>query len=82
MYISDTGAATGPIVQELGPQGSPYNSTGKRMIYAFDRTENGNHLINKRPIYLAQERLPDGLKVAANGYVGMISLDSFSLNSG
>ncbi|RAL66636.1 hypothetical protein DID88_006324 [Monilinia fructigena] len=69
VYISDTGAVSGPIAQDLGPQGATFNSTGKRIIYAFDRTANGNHLINKRPIYLAQDWLPDGLKVAANGYI-------------
>ncbi|KAA8564325.1 hypothetical protein EYC84_011269 [Monilinia fructicola] len=69
VYISDTGAASGPIAAALGPQGTTFTSTGKRIIYAFDRTANGNHLINKRPIYLAQDWLPDGLKVAANGYI-------------
>jgi hypothetical protein len=69
MYISDTGAIEGTIVQTLGSQGSPFNTTGKRTVYAFDLTKNGKHIINKRPIYLAQDWMPDGLKVAANGYV-------------
>jgi hypothetical protein len=69
VYISDTGAIEGTIVQALGPQGSPFNTTGKRTVYAFDLTDNGKHIINKRPIYLAQDWVPDGLKVAANGYV-------------
>ncbi|KAL3421316.1 hypothetical protein PVAG01_07760 [Phlyctema vagabunda] len=69
VYISDTGAISGPIAQSVGSQGATYNTTGKRAIYAFDLTQDGNHLINKRPIYLAQDWAPDGLKVARNGYV-------------
>ena len=30
---------------------------------------NGTYIGNKRLIYLAQDWVPDGLKVAANGYV-------------
>jgi hypothetical protein len=70
VYISDTGAIEGPIVQSLGPQGSPFNTTGKRTVYAFDLSGNGKHLLNKRPVYLAQDWVPDGLKVAGNGYIG------------
>jgi len=69
VYISDTGAITGTTQQSLGPQGSPFNTTGKRTIYAFDLSANGKHLLNKRPVYLAQDWVPDGLKVAANGYI-------------
>ena len=75
VYISDTAANTGTIAQKLGSQGVHFNSTGKRTIYAFDLTTNGNSLINKRPIYLAQDLVPDGLKVARNGYVGKFSND-------
>ena len=70
MYISDTGAIQGTILQSLGPQGSPFNTTGKRTIYAYDLSPDGNHILNRRPIYLAQDWVPDGLKVAGNGYVG------------
>ena len=69
VYITDTGAVTGTILQSLGPQGSPFNTTGKRTVYAYDLSENGNQLLNKRPINLSQDWVPDGLKVAANGYV-------------
>jgi len=69
VYLTDSGAIQGPIVQSLGPQGSPFNTTGKRTVYAFDLTHDGKHLINKRPIWLAQDWVPDGLKVARNGYV-------------
>ncbi len=42
----------------------------KRTVYAFDVTSDGNHIVNKRPIYLAQAWVPDGLKVARNGFIG------------
>lgn len=32
-------------------------------------SSDGTRISNKRPIYLAASFLPDGLKVAANGYV-------------
>ena len=38
-------------------------------MYAFDLSKDATYLTNKRPIYLAQDWVPDGLKVAANGYV-------------
>ncbi len=69
MYISDTGAVTGTIAMSLGPQGVQFNATGKRMIYAYNVSDNAMYLFNKRPIYLAQDWVPDGLKVARNGYV-------------
>lgn len=68
VYISDSGADTGSILAD-GPPGSTYNETGKRTIYKFDRVDNGTHIANKRPIWYAQELDPDGLKVAANGYI-------------
>jgi sugar lactone lactonase YvrE len=72
VYISDTGAISATILQSLGtPNSVPFNTTGKRIIYAYDTTKDGNHIVNKRPIYLAQEGVPDGLKVARNGYVGI-----------
>jgi hypothetical protein len=69
VYITDTGAVEGTIIQSLGSQGTPFNTTGKRTIYAFDLSTDGMSISNKRPIYLAQDWVPDGLKVAANGYV-------------
>lgn len=68
VYISDTGAVTGSIVAG-GPPGSPFNKTGPRAIYKYDLLDGGTHLINKRPIWYAQDWVPDGLKVAANGYI-------------
>jgi hypothetical protein len=69
VYITDSGAVAGPILQSIGPQGTTFNTTGKRMVYAYDLTPDGNHIVNKRPIYLSQDWIPDGLKVARNGYV-------------
>ena len=69
VYITDSGAIAGPILQSIGSQGTTFNTTGKRTVYAFDLTADGNQVVNKRPIYLAQDWVPDGLKVAGNGYV-------------
>ncbi|MCJ1424161.1 hypothetical protein MMC29_002048 [Sticta canariensis] len=69
LYISDTGASNGPIDASVGSQGSVFNATGKRIIYAFTVSDRGTSLLNKRPLYLSQDLAPDGLKVAQNGYV-------------
>jgi sugar lactone lactonase YvrE len=68
IYISDTGAETGSIVKG-GPPGSPFNQTGPRAVYKYDVCDGGTHITNKRPIWYAQDWVPDGLKVAANGFV-------------
>ncbi|KAL8942657.1 MAG: hypothetical protein Q9211_001303 [Gyalolechia sp. 1 TL-2023] len=69
LYISDTGAASGSISPYTPAQGSTFNATGKRTIYAFDLSDDATYLTNKRSLYLAQDWTPDGLKVASNGYV-------------
>lgn len=69
LYISDSGAEAGSIAASAGNQASTFNATGKRTIYAYTLCNRGVSLLNKRPIYLAQDRIPDGLKVAKNGYV-------------
>jgi len=38
-------------------------------VYKFDVVDNGTHIANKRPIWQSPDYVPDGLKVAANGYV-------------
>lgn len=68
VYISDTGAISGSVLPD-GPPGSPWNQTGVRTIYKYDLVDDGTHITGKRPIWLAQQLVPDGLKVAANGYV-------------
>ena len=69
IYISDTGAISGTIAASLGSQGASFNVTGKRIVYAFDVTADATAIVNKRPIYLAMSSIPDGLKVAKNGYI-------------
>ena len=69
IYISDTGAEDGSIAAGGGGQGTTFTPTGKRAIYAYTVGEKGTSLVNKRPFYLSQDRIPDGLKVARNGYV-------------
>lgn len=66
VYISDTGAFGGSIVP---PRHIDYNTTGFRTIYSFDLSENGNTIGNRKPIYLSPNYIPDGLKVAGNGWV-------------
>ena len=67
--ISDTGADSGPIDGRLGSLGATINATGKRTIYAYDVMGNGTYIGNKKSVYLAQDWVPDGFKVAANGYI-------------
>ena len=69
LYISDTGAVNGPIDPRVGSQGSSFNTTGHRTIYAYDVANNGTKISNKRAFYLSQDWVPDGLKVSAEGLV-------------
>lgn len=69
IYISDTGAVSGTYTPAFPANGTPFNQTGKRAIYKYDVVDNGMNICCKRPIYLAQDWVPDGLKVAANGMV-------------
>ena len=69
IYISDTGAVTGPIDRASGPQPPTYHQTGKRTVYAFDLNGDGTYLSQKRPVYQSLDGAPDGLKVARNGYI-------------
>jgi sugar lactone lactonase YvrE len=69
LYISDTGAVSGQIDPKLGSQGTTFNTTGKRIVYAYDVSNNGTKISNKRPFYLAQDWIPDGLKVSQEGLV-------------
>ncbi|KAI9734939.1 MAG: hypothetical protein M1834_002019 [Cirrosporium novae-zelandiae] len=68
LYISDTGAVSGLVTGKVS-QGQSYSHLGKKTVYAFDVSDDATYLTNKRPIYLAQQHCPDGLKVARNGYV-------------
>ena len=78
LYISDTGLETvGPVASR--GKGNSYDypiriyftSTLARNIWAFDvnRTPAGAYLSGKRSIFQSLEGSPDGLKIAANGYI-------------
>ncbi len=41
----------------------------RKTVYAFDVINNGTALANQRALFLAQDRIPDGIKVARNGYI-------------
>ncbi|KAF2150540.1 calcium-dependent phosphotriesterase [Myriangium duriaei CBS 260.36] len=69
IYISDTGANTGTIDPNLDIPGSRINQTGPRTVYKFDVVDEGRGLAGRRPLFYAPDGVPDGLKVAANGYV-------------
>ncbi|KAJ9502482.1 hypothetical protein LTR99_007546 [Exophiala xenobiotica] len=69
LYISDTGAVSGEIAPGYRGEGTTFNTTGKRTIYAFDVANNGTRVSNKRAFYLAQDWVPDGLKVSREGLV-------------
>ncbi|KAJ9638179.1 hypothetical protein H2204_004490 [Knufia peltigerae] len=69
LYISDTGAVYGTIAPGYGGDGTQFNTTAPRTIYAFDVTNNGTRVSNKRSFYLAQDWVPDGLKVSKEGLV-------------
>jgi sugar lactone lactonase YvrE len=77
LYISDTGLETvGPEASDNGgtydyPIRIYFTSTNSRNIFAYDvnRTPSGAYLSNKRNIFQSLEGSPDGLKIAANGYL-------------
>ncbi|KAI9859782.1 MAG: hypothetical protein M1813_006499 [Trichoglossum hirsutum] len=68
IYISDTGAYSGMYSPQFPSQGYFFNSTGPRSVYAYDLRHDG-HISNKRVFYRALHGVPDGVKVAKNGYV-------------
>ncbi|KAI4158272.1 MAG: hypothetical protein LQ342_007607 [Letrouitia transgressa] len=85
LYITDSGLESVGKTATRG-QGDFYNypikidfiGTAKRNIYAFDVNRNQGpngspYLSNKRVIFQAVEGAPDGLKVAANGYLVVAS---------
>ncbi|KAI9776507.1 MAG: hypothetical protein M1839_009541 [Geoglossum umbratile] len=78
LYITDSGLESVGNTSWRGP-GDFYDypikidftSTAKRNIYAYDvnHSEGGDYLTNKRVIFQSLEGAPDGLRVAANGYL-------------
>ena len=69
LYITDSGALAGSYAPSVGPGTKAYNTTGRRSIYAFDVAENGTKISNKRSFYLAQDYIPDGIKVSREDLV-------------
>lgn len=74
IYISDTSSVDG-VISSAYPNlhASHWNQTAAHTIYKYDLLDDAVSgevaLINKRPFYYSQEWVPDGLKVAQNGYV-------------
>ena len=61
VYISDTGAESAPITQSAASQvGATFSPLGRRTIYAFNISCDGTYLFNRRPIWYAQDWVPDG----------------------
>ncbi|KAL8636447.1 MAG: hypothetical protein Q9228_006155, partial [Teloschistes exilis] len=69
VYISDTGHdEAADLSSSSSSSGAAFNaSISIRTVYAYDLSPHSTYLTNKRPFYRAQEGVPDGLKVAANG---------------
>ncbi|KAL8709011.1 MAG: hypothetical protein Q9220_006220 [cf. Caloplaca sp. 1 TL-2023] len=65
VYISDSGALT----STNGGPGISFSPSDHRTIYAYDLSPDATFLTNKRAFYLSQDYVPDGIKVARNGYV-------------
>lgn len=65
VYMSDTGADT--ITDD--DRTLRYISHGRRTLYAADVLPSGTGFVNRRTIFLSQDRVPDGVKVARSGYV-------------
>lgn len=60
---------SGSAIPGTSGYGTQFNTTGPRTIFAFDVSNNGTKIGNKRAFYLSRDRVPDGLKVAQNGAV-------------
>ena len=57
LYVTDTGYVTGKSNDEAIDPGGP------RSVYAFDVADDGAHLTGRRLCYVADEGIPDGIKV-------------------
>ena len=68
VYIGDTGAISVTDVAS-GSGALTFDAAGPRTVYKFDIVDNGTHISGKKPLWLSQDWIPDGLKVAANGFV-------------
>ncbi|KAI9890313.1 MAG: hypothetical protein M1814_004223 [Vezdaea aestivalis] len=88
LYITDSGLERiGPATRGQGdfylyPIKIDFVASGKRNIYAYDVNDSPNspYLTNKRVIFQSIEGAPDGLKVAANGFLVVASGLSFGVD--
>ncbi|THX36517.1 hypothetical protein D6D10_06612 [Aureobasidium pullulans] len=73
VYICDTIAGISGTICPHYPNiySMLYNQTAKHTVHRYDivDADAAPALINKRPFYYSQEWVPDGLRVAANGFV-------------
>lgn len=69
LYLSDTDSEFGSLTQPPGQRAGPFNSTKPRTVYKYDVNAEGTAISNKRSFYISPDFIPDGLKVAQNGYV-------------
>ncbi|KAK6075570.1 SMP-30/Gluconolaconase/LRE-like region [Seiridium cupressi] len=65
VYLTDSGADT--LTDD--DRRLRYVSHRRRTVYAADVLPSGTGIVNRRAIFLSQDRVPDGVKVAHNGYV-------------
>lgn len=71
MYISDSGVTDFFNVSSERLPRYKVDPFGGRAVYAFDVNASppGNYLTNKRPIYIPQTYVIDGLHVSREGYL-------------
>ena len=77
VYITDTSVdaiSISPSANATAPASastprSSYTPWNRKTVYALDVVGRGVGLANPRALFLAQDRVPDGIKLARNGYV-------------
>jgi len=71
LYLSDSSAYVGLIDGRLPPAQRQvvYGSSGTRTLYAYNVSEDGLSIANKRRVYYSQDFIPNAIKVARNGYL-------------
>ncbi|KAH8821941.1 hypothetical protein F5884DRAFT_108259 [Xylogone sp. PMI_703] len=69
LYISDTLSSSGNLSAPAGNRRVPFNPIQPRTIYKWDVSKDGITIGNKRSFYISPDWIPDGIKVAQNGYV-------------
>lgn len=77
VYITDTSVDSVSILPPANasaPASADIPLTGyvpwqRKTVYALDVVDQGAGLTNQRVLFLAQDRVPDGIKLASNGYI-------------